>query len=309
MSTPSHNSNPNVENVIEVTKDDKNGKQGLHEPESVPLRTSSFAKRSDSPKLTRKTKQQHSTTKQPDVALNGDDSLQPPSPPPKINARNSSKSTIKTRRKVFVQSIISALVSCCTPSSKHDDEVTKIRQQQQQRQQQPRPTTESVELDNLKQKQEHERPTTSISTIPEDDNELPPSVPLKAPGPVAILEEPKPSPPIALEDTAEEDPIPREETPPLLRDNDDDDYDEDEHDQFMQRRGGFDRFMRESVQLQAPFPPTQDESDALVVSPTPQISVQSGTESEESDAEEVVPRPFSTIFDEGQPKVNLTSNQ
>ena len=233
---------------------------------------------------------------------------------PKINVPNSSTSTSQPRAaesvplqelisKGFFGSMIIALVSCCIPSLKHNDELRRIRQQQQ-----PRPPhRESVELDNLKQKEEDERPTTSTSAIPDDEHELPPSVPLREPGPVAILEEPKPSVTIAPEDTTDEkDPIPREETPPLLRDNDDDDEDEDEHDHFMQRRGGFDRFMRESVQLQAPFPPTQDESDALVVSPTPQISVQSGTESEESDCEEIGPRPFSTIFDEGQPKVYRT---
>lgn len=315
MSTPSRTNNPNVENIIEVTKDDKNEKRGLHEPDSVPIRTSS-AKRSDSPKLTRKTKQQPSTTKQPDLSANGDDSLPPPSPPPKIDVHNASRLTsqppapesvpLKTHKKGFLESVIIAVVSCCIPSLKASDELKRIRQQKQQ---QPRLIKELVELDNLRQKEEDERPTTSTSAIPEEEHELPPSAPLKESGPVSILEIPKPSGIILPEDTTEEkDLIPREETPPLLRDNDDDYEEEDELDQFMQRRGGFDRFMRESVQLQAPFPPTQDETDALVVSPTPQISVQSGTESEESDGEEIGPRPLSAIFDEGQPKVHPTRN-
>ncbi len=315
MSTPSRNDNPNVENVIEVTKEDRNVKRGLLGPESVPIRTSSSAKRSDSPKLTKKTKQPPVTTKQPELSKNSD-GIPPPPPPPKNNAPNSSSSTsqpragdsvpIKGRKKGFLGPLIIALVSCCTPSTKHHDELGRIRHQQQQ--QQPRPTKEFIELDHLKQKEEDERPTTSTSAIPEDDHELHPSVPLTEPSAVAILEESKPSVTIAPEAGREEkDFIPREETPPLLRDNDEDeDEEDDEHGHFMGHRGGFDRFMRDSVQLQAPFPPTSDESDALVVSPTPQISVQSGTESEESDTEEVVPRPFSTVFDEGQPKVSQT---
>ena len=317
MSTPSRTNNPNVESAVGVTEDDKNGARRLHQPESVPIRTSSSAKRSDSPKLTKKTKQQPSPMKHSELSMNGDESLPPLTPPPKINVHDSPTSTpqpravesvpLKARKKGFIGSMIIALVSCCTPSLKRKDELRRIRQQQQQ---QPRPTRESVELDNLKQKEEDERPTTSTSAIPEDEDGLPPSVPLRQPGPVAVLEEPKPSVTIAPEDTTDEiDPVPREETPPLLRDNDDDDDDdEDEHDKFMHRRGGFDRYMRDSVQLQAPFPPTEEESDALVVSPTLQISAQSGTESEESDSEEIGPRPFSTIFDEGQPKVYCTSN-
>ena len=65
------------------------------------------------------------------------------------------------------------------------------------------------------------------------------------------------------------------------------------------------RALRESMSIQAPYPPNPDlqQSEAVVVSPTLQISV-TGTESEESETEDTIVRPpLTQIIDEPQPRV------
>ena len=314
MSTPSRTTNPNAENAIEGSKEEskddsrKTEKRGLQEPLSVPARTSSSANRSDSPKLTKKPKLM--TTKNlPDIPVSSSSPQagNTPPPPPKNNANSSSSSQpqlgesvpVKSRRRGFLESIIIALVSCCTPgSTKHEEETKPAREQlQQQRQQEPqphRPVKEQLELDILKK--EDDRPTTSTGGVPDNDLPAPPHKE-RTPTP----EEPKPIVTTTHDAIVEKEPTSRL-TPPVTHDEDDDDDrrhvhlddDEDEDEEYTTmtplEQLHAERALRQSMQIQAPFPPTEDESDALVVSPTPQISVQSGTESEESDAEEIVTR-------------------
>jgi hypothetical protein len=333
MSTPSRTTNRNAENAVqgskEGSKDDspKTEKRGLQEPISVPARTSSSsAKRSDSPRLTKKSTL--ATTKNlPDIPVSSSSSKagNTPPPPPKKNGNSSSSLQpqpaesvpIKAHRRGYLESIIITLVSCCTPSSaKHEEEISPVRvqlQQQQQQEPQPhRPVKEPLELDILKK--EDDRPTTSTGGIP--DNE-PPAPPHRERTPTP--EEPKPIVTITHDAIVEKEPISRF-TPPLTHDEDDDDVrrplhlDDDDDEEYTTmtplEQLQAERALRHSMQIQAPFPPTGDESDALVVSPTPQISIQSGTESEESDGEdsskqEEIQRPFTSMYDDSQPKVEI----
>jgi hypothetical protein len=334
MSTPSRTTNPNTGNALqgskEESKDDspKTEKRGLQEPISVPARTSSSsAKRSDSPRSTKKSTL--STTKNlPDIPVSSSSSKAGNKPPlpPKKNGNSSSSSQpqpaesvpIKFHRRTYLESIIIALVSCCTPSStKHEEEIRPVRvqlQRQQQQEPQPhRPVKEQLELDILKK--EDDRPTTSTGGIP--DNE-PPAPPHRERTPTP--EEPKPTVTITHDAIVEKEPISRF-TPPLTQDDDDEDDrrplhldDDDDDDGYTTmtplEQLQAERALRQSMQIQAPFPPTGDESDALVVSPTPQISIQSGTESEESDGEdsskqEEIQRPFTSMYDDSQPKVKI----
>jgi hypothetical protein len=297
----SQSTNPQAESAVETAQNEsgddwhKNEKRGSIES---PVRTTS-PKRSDSPKLTKKSKQDPSVKKNPDTTSSPQNGNTPPAPPPKNNVSKSSSSSrplpsktvlIKTHKKGFLESILVALVACCSPDTKHNDEPATSQPQA------PHHVNESIEMDILKK--EDDRPTTSTSGIP--DNE-PPVIPLKARDPITD-EEAKPSVVIAPNAIMDKDTStpPRSYTPPQ-------DYKRISTIDHPTDPLTAERELRHSMQIQAPFPPTTDESDAFVVSPpvvvSPQISLQSSTtESEESDLEDI-PRPFHAIFEEGQPKV------
>src|SRR5437667_11248677 len=95
MSTSSGANNPDVESVVETAQDNdtpRTIKRTVQEPESVPVRTSSSPRRSDPPKLARKSKQ---TSHDPSNSLssNGTDPSLPPPPPKGTNVTNSSSSS------------------------------------------------------------------------------------------------------------------------------------------------------------------------------------------------------------------------
>jgi hypothetical protein len=219
----------------------------------------------------------------------------------------------------FFETIIVAIVSCCSPAATKPDEEpvrtpAKVRP----------PIKEAVEMESITKK-EDDRPTTSTGGIP--DNELA-IVSLKTQREPSVVEEEKrvepvraetpPPPPEKASAESESSPqvvLPRKDSEEEIEQS----YIDTEirrrstHEQTDYESASAERHLRDSVQIQAPFP-SDDESDAFVVSPTPpqspstsvapQISIQSTSESEESSEVDEVPRPFST-FDDGQPKALL----
>jgi hypothetical protein len=162
-------------------------------------------------------------------------------------------------------------------------------------------------------RKEDDRPTTSTGGIP--DNELA-IVSLKTQPELPVEEEKVPVADTTLPPPPLKGPAPEPETTPV---HDEGDAEESYIDTAIRRRSthepsdyetaSAERHLRDSVQIQAPFPP-EDESDAFVVSPTtptattpsPQIAIQTTSEPEDTSEVDEVPRPFTT-FDDGQPKV------
>jgi hypothetical protein len=149
-------------------------------------------------------------------------------------------------------------------------------------------------------KQDDDRPTTSTIGVSPDGLDTD-NLPVQNRD---TLDDTKPSVTISPDAITDKEPAPKIATPPLAPLNEDDDQ---EHitmstDNEQERE----RELRQSIQIQAPFPPTSDESqtDARVISPAPQISLQQTTESEDSDEEEEVPEVIRTIVDEPQPRVS-----
>jgi hypothetical protein len=160
-----------------------------------------------------------------------------------------------------------------------------------------------MEMDSLKK--ENNLPTLSTIGIPSvaEESQAPPVPSKKRDTTAPVLEETKPTVTIAPDVITDKETNgqPRILTPPLQPSNEES---TDEELGTISTDDGRDRQLRDSLQIQAPFPPTSDEvqSDALVVSPSPQISIQNSSESEESDTEEV-PRPLNINIDEPQPRV------
>jgi hypothetical protein len=164
-------------------------------------------------------------------------------------------------------------------------------------------------------KKEDDRPTTSTGGIP--DNELA-IVSLKTQPEVPVEEEKVP-----VVDPTTLPPLPEKGAggpePEMTPVPEEGEAEESYIDTAIRRRSthepsdyeaaSAERHLRDSVQIQAPFPP-EDESDAFVVSPTPptapspapQIAIQTTSEPEQTSEVDDVPRPFTT-FDDGQPKV------
>jgi len=222
-------------------------------------------------------------------------------------------------------SFLLGLISCCTPNKKAGEDDEDDESQIGRTHLSHRRRKDPIELDSIHKNNESidQLPSSSPSTNgvhPSSSSSAPgdetaPPVPSKhrdAPTlpsilstggigvPSVVLE--KPAVTISPDAIPEKEPAPRVITPPLQPvDHDDDDIDRGTNISTDDERER-EKELRHSVQLQAPFPPTADElaqSDALVVSPSPQLST---TDSEESESEEI-PRPFAQILEEGQPRV------
>jgi carboxy-terminal domain RNA polymerase II polypeptide A small phosphatase len=204
----------------------------------------------------------------------------PPTPPPKPipHARRTqvepkrTETPLSKRARGFWDSFITSILTCCSPSDFDDNKSV------------PSPMKgvhESLELGVI-QKQDksavqlaRER-TREQATSEETSTAIPAEVAEKGDGQTTKSAAPQLVP--FTEDT-------------------------DEDHERISTEDERDKELRRSLQLQSPYPPTQDEpqlqSDAVVVS-TPQISV---TDSEESDAGEIS-RPFGSMMDETQPGVH-----
>jgi hypothetical protein len=317
MSVPSQSNETSATPVPEtlqgenIDETQKTIKSSTLDPQSLPVRNSSLLKTRTQLDSSSK---ELSTSK--DIAGNvtqlahTDDSKVvsdiPPTPPPKNDIPRSmssrkpkpvaiSRSNSPPKKKGFIESLLDGLLSCCTPSSSHDDEDGPGRTQPRRR------GKGSVEMDSLRKENDH--PTTSTIGVLVTDEDTAPPVPKKRESASEQFEETKPSVTIASDVITEKETNgqPRVVTPLLHPVGEDDDEelatvstDDDQRE----------RELRHSMQIQAPFPPTADEvqSDALLVSPTPEISLQNTSEPEESDVEEV-PRPLNQIIDEPQPRV------
>jgi hypothetical protein len=236
-----------------------------------PARNSSLA-RSDSPTRSRNnndTTTTTTTTPTPAPTSNTDD--KPPTPPPKNNApppKSSSPPRARGGDSVHIESppkrgiwgtLVVALLSCCSPEPKTtDDEPVPIQKGTSQRLKK-----QSIEMDSLKN--EDDQPTTSTVAPPAPVVEKPiepPPVPEKE---EPTIEEHKPSVTLAPDTITKRQSVgKRNITPPLgIPPTIEIDDNESTDDGELWRK---EREIRHSLQIQAPFPPS-DDTDALVVSP------------------------------------------
>jgi hypothetical protein len=279
----------------------KHSKRESLAPESLPTRHSSLPKTrgragsSKSSKSSSESKHDSPTTenhKSMGTSIPAEDI--PPTPPPKNdtprNAPRSMPGSSAPKKEGFLRSFMTGLLSCCSPGKKHDDKSGANRQARRRR-----VDNESIEMESPKQDDE-----TSTTGVPLSDGEAP-LVPIKKRD---TPEETKLSVTIAPDVTTDKESTPRILTPPLgpLPEDDDEEHVTMATDNERERE----KEMRNSMQIQAPFPPTSDEqTDALVVSPTPQISLQQTTESEDSEEDEEPLEVIRTpIVDEPQPRVS-----
>lgn len=305
MSSSSSRTGKNLDILPDLpTSDDLNkiGKRESLAPESLPTRNSSLQKSRTKDETT------NISEKSPDpvskdgrlimnTQISSHDEEKPPTPPPKNPPRTArhrssppESGTIEPvkRKKGFFKSFMLSLVTCCQPSSSKNS----IEQPRSRR------IKQDMEMESVVQKEDH--PTSS--SLSDKDSE--PS--RLGPG---LQQDPKPSVTIApdvITEKKEANGQTRIVTPPLLPLHHEDEDDEAEGtistDEETRDR---ERALRESISIQAPFPPTQDElqqSEAGVASPAPQISL-SSTESEDSEVEDTIPRPLNQIIDEPQPRV------
>ena len=347
MSVSPGNANPTTEQP--AARQEKNPRHtpstnGKRKPVNPPTRTSSVPAelRTES-----EMQSKHPTTPPSPRAApapHHDDDKPPPPPPKKDVPRSPTTTTRRTtterslppapiqeQRKLGIfESIMVAIVSCCAPTATIPDEELPVK----------RPlgklrvamaAKETVEMESISKK-EDDRPTTSTGGIP--DNELA-ILSLKAQAEQPSIGEPEGEKNQMVEEpvilTTEPPPPHPPERPSTELDSSSAEKSDSEEegeqsyiDKEIRRRStheptdyeaaSAERHLRDSVQIQAPFPP-EDESDAFVVSPTPpsstspapQVSIQSTGDSEESSADvDDVPRPFPT-FDDGQPRVYLPS--
>jgi hypothetical protein len=273
----------------------KQGKRESIAPESLPTRHSSLPRtrgRAESSKSS-KSKPDSPISENHTSAIAAFDDV-PPTPPPKNDSPKSAQKSVPSsttpKREGFFASLITRLVSCCIPSKSHDDEV---RRQPFRRR---RADKESIEMDTTKQDDDH--PTTST---------ISPGVEVESP-PVPARDTPediKPSVTIAPDVITDKESTPRIITPPLGPLTEDD----DEESGFIPSEDRErEKEIRQSMQIQAPFPPSADEqTDAVVVSPAPQVSLQHTSDSEESEEEEEPLEVIRAIVDEPQPRVYLLS--
>jgi len=307
-------SNTNEKAAVDVPEpsqaevvDDSPKKWEKREPGSLPTRNSSLPKSRKSPDAVSE-KMEAPKEGVEDVVPDspGQTVEKPPTPPPKnppakSRARKPNAPTPRPApppKKGIFEKIVAALASCCSPSesSKHD-------QTRPNRTESRRKPKQVVEMDSLTKENDHH--TLSTIGIPSMDEEAqaPPVPSKKRDTTVPVVEESKPTVTIAPDVITDKETNgqPRILTPPLQPTSEES---TDEEMGTISTDDGRDRQLRDSLQIQAPFPPTSDEvqSEALVVSPSPQISIQNSNESEESDTEEV-PRPININIDEPQPRV------
>ena len=305
MSVPPNAPERSALNVPEASQgelgDDSLKKWEKKEPESLPARNSSLPKSRISPDPV------HEKMDVPNEGLKDvmKDSPaptveKPPTPPPKnppskSRARKTNVPTPKPSpppKKGLFEQIVAALASCCSPS-----ETTKHDQPRTNRTESRRKPKQVMEMDSLKK--ENNIPTLSTIGIPSvaEESQAPPVPSKKRDTTAPVSEETKPTVRIAPDVITDKETNgqPRILTPPLQPSSEES---TDEELGTISTDDGRDRQLRDSLQIQAPFPPTSDEvqSDALVVSPSPQISIQNSSESEESDTEEV-PRPLNINID------------
>jgi hypothetical protein len=286
----------------------KQSKRESLAPQSLPTRHSSLPKTrgragsSKSSKSSSESKQDSPITENHKsmgvgTSISAEDT--PPTPPPKNDALRiaprSMPGSSAPKKGGFFSSFMTDLLSCCSPGKKHDDKSGTGRQARRRR-----VDNESIEMEPPKQDDENR--TTSTTGVPLSDGEVPPVSIKKRDTP----EETKPSVTIAPDVVTEKESTPRIVTPPLgpLPEDDDEEHVTMATDNERERE----KELRNSMQIQAPFPPTSDEqTDALVVSPTPQISLQQTTESEDSEEDEEPLEVIRTpIVDEPQPRVSLS---
>src|SRR5579859_5180774 len=319
MSAPSNATEKGALNVPEPSQgdivDDSPKKWETKEPGSLPARNSSLPKSRKSPNV---------ANEKLDAPKEGVEDIvkdspaltveKPPTPPPKnppsksrarkANVPVSKPSPPPPKKKGFFEQIVDALVSCCSPSEpkKHDQPRTNRTE--------PRTKTKQMlEMDRLQK--ENDYPTLSTIGIPSahEESQAPPVPSKKRDTTSSVVEDTKPSVTIAPEANLDKDTNgqPRILTPPLQPTSEES---TDEELGTISTDDGRDRQLRDSLQIQAPFPPTSDEvqSEAVVVSPSPQISVESNSESNEPEVEEV-PRPININIDEPQPRVKSRSSE
>ena len=260
----------------------KSGKRESLAPQSLPARNSSL----------QSSRQQGNTSETVPVPISKDnmsqnDDEKPPTPPPKPQRRRQPSAPkegtvepVKQNKAGLFARIMIALATCCQPSTAGVES-------------RPRRVKEPLEMETMRK----DLPTTSKPN--EKDSEA---------AKLRVMEDTRPSVTIAPDAQTQKEPNgqARIVTPALLPVHHEDEDDEAEGtistDEETKDR---ERALRESISIQAPFPPTQDElqqSEAVVVSPAPQISL-SSTESEDSETEETIPRQLNQIVDEPQPRV------
>lgn len=311
MSVPSNAAEKSALNVPEPSQgdslDDSLKKWETREPGLLPERNSSLPKLRKSPP--------DSASEKRDVPREGNEDMvkdspaptveKPPTPPPKnppskSRARRTNAPIPKPppppKTGIFEQ-LVAALVSCCSPS-----EPKKYDKPRPNRTEPRRKTRQMMEMDSLKK--ENDNPTLSTIGIPsvDEESQAPPVPSKKRDTAAPVVDETKPTVTITPDVVADKETNgqPRVLTPPFQPSGDE----SDEEHGTISTDDGRDRQLRDSLQIQAPFPPTSDEvqSDALVVSPSPQISIQTSSESEEPEVEEV-PRPININIEEPQPSV------
>lgn len=313
MSAPSNAAEKSALNVPEPSQedvvDDSPKKWETKEPGSLPARNSSLPKPRKSPGV---------ANEKMDAPKEGVEDIvkdspaptveKPPTPPPKnppsksrarkANVPVSKPSPPPPKKKGIVEQFMDVLASCCSPSEpkKHDQTRTNRKE--------PRRKPKHVmEMDSLRK--ENDIPTLSTIGIPSvyEESQAPPVPSKKRDATAPAAEETKPSVTIAPEANLDKETNgqPRILTPPLQPTSEES---TDEELGTISTDDGRDRQLRDSLQIQAPFPPTSDEvpSEAVVVAPSPQISIQNSSDPEDSEPEEV-PRPININIDEPQPRV------
>ena len=295
---PPSNSTSNTEKSDDNSRTDsirdlsKNRKRETLDPQSYPARNSSLY---NSRSLSRKSNNVRGM--KTGTEANALDQLheKPPTPPPKHEGMRNTGSPqprselvipLPQPKRGFFKSFIAALASCCTPSAPEHDKKSRNRAQS------PRHVKQSVEMESLTK--DEDQPTTSTFGVAPPDEEA--GLSSQKRDPREPLDEPKPSVVISEDAVTEKEPNGRLITPPLRPIGDDD----DDHG-TVSTDDGKERELRYSLQVQSPYPTSADEvhSEAVVVSP--HVSVSQGTDSDESDAEEI-PRQLNSI-DEPQPRV------
>lgn len=320
MSAPSNAAEKSALNVPDLSQgdlgDDSSKKSQTKQPGLLPARNSSLPRTRKAPDTTNDL-----TNEKMDPSRGGlkdvlkDSPAQsvekPPTPPPKnppskSRARKANVPTPKTSpppKKGIFEQFITAIASCCSPSSTKKPDQTRTHRTDSR----VKPK-HVVEMDSLKKESEHPTVSTIGMSSVDEESQAPPVPAKKRDTTLPVVEEPKPTVTIAPDVITDKETNgqPRILTPPLqpASDESDDELGTISTDDDRERQ------LRDSLQIQAPFPPTSDEvqSEALLVSPSPQISVESNSESEEPELEEV-PHPININIDEPQPRVKSQSSE
>jgi hypothetical protein len=321
MSAPSNAAEKSALNVPELSQgdsgDDSPKKWDTKEPGLLPARNSSLPKPRTAPNTT-----SDLTNEKMDPPREGlEDVLKdspaqsldkPPTPPPKnppskSRARKANAPTTKPppppKKGIFERFII-ALGSCCAPS-----ETKKQEHARTQRTDSRRKPKQGLEMESLKKENEHPTLSTIGMSSVDEESQAPPVPAKKRDTSAPVVEEQKPTVTIAPDVITDKETNgqPRILTPPLQPTSDE----SDDELGTISTDDGRDRQLRDSLQIQAPFPPTSEEvqSEALLVSPSTQTSVPTSNESEDPEVEvEEVPRQMNINIDEPQPRVNSQSS-